>query len=484
VATATDVPRAADPGQHRVERRPTSAALAGEQRALGRAVRKDVPRSELGVWSLPDDRPDPVELLEEQAQGRVPELVPIRYGRMLVSAFSFYRGAANVMAADLARSPSTGIYTWLCGDAHLSNFGMFATPERRLVFDLNDFDEAYPGPFEWDVKRLVASLVVAGRDRHFHDDVAEQAATAAAQAYRETILAMSEEPTLDAWYSRIDVADVQEQLKEAHDKKMERTTDKLVRKASTRTNLGSLDKFAEPVDGSYRIREDPPLIIRIEPSEKTPGGLVIADVLLDAYGAYVATLPAHMRVLLPSYRFADAARKVVGVGSVGTMAFMILLLGPHDDPLFLQLKEAMPSVLERYTEPGLCGEQNGERVVTGQCLMQSASDQFLGWLRIEAVQRPYDFYVRQLRDWKGSLDVETVRPEGLVKYGGLCGVALAHAHGRGGNMSAIAGYLGKSQTFDTAMSSFGFAYADQTALDYQELVQAEADGRITAEHGI
>jgi uncharacterized protein (DUF2252 family) len=485
MATVIDVPHAADPASHRAPRRQIPpAASAEEQRSLGRAARKDVPRSELGAWSPADDRPDPVELLQEQARDRLQDLVPIRYGRMLVSAFTFYRGAANVMAADLARAPSSGIYTWLCADAHLSNFGMFATPERRLVFDLNDFDEAYPGPFEWDVKRLVASLVVGSRDRAFSDDIAEQSAIAAAKSYRETMLALAAEPTLDAWYSRIDMQDVQAQLKEEHDKQLERSTDKAVRKAATRTNLGALEKFAEPVDGGYRIREAPPLIIRIDPAEKTPGGMLIADVLRDAYDQYAASIPTHMRVLLPSYRFADAARKVVGVGSVGTAAFMFLLLGPHNDPLFLQLKEAMPSVIERYTEPGVCGEKNGERVVTGQRLMQAASDQFLGWLRIDAVQRPYDFYLRQLRDWKASLDVETVRPEGLVKYAGLCGVALAHAHGRGGSMCAIAGYLGKSQTFDTAMSSFGFAYADQTVLDHAALAEAEADGRIVAEHGI
>jgi uncharacterized protein (DUF2252 family) len=484
MATEAHAPQAADPNRHSVPRRPTWGVTAAEQRALGRAARKDVPRSELASWAEPADRPDPVALLEEQAQTRLPDLVPIRYGRMLVSPFTFYRGAALVMAADLARMPSSGIYTWLCGDAHLSNFGVFATPERRLVFDLNDFDEAFPGPFEWDVKRLAASVFVAARDNGLSDDQAQAATTAAVGRYRETILAVAGQSALDAWYTRIDVADVVRQIEATHDKRDTRAARKFVRKASTRTNLGSLSKFAyQTADGQWRIRETKPLIIGIDPGELTDGGRLVAEVLADSYAQYAASLRTDLRVLISNYRFADIARKVVGVGSVGTAAFMVLLLGPHDDPLFLQLKEAVPSVLERYTEPSLFG-QNGERVVVGQRLMQAASDQFLGWLRVDAMKRPYDFYARQLRDWKGSVDIDALPAEGLARYAGACGVALAHAHARGGSASAIAGYVGKGRAFDTAISRFAAAYADQTALDHAALADAEAGGRIEVEHGL
>lgn len=482
--TPTKALPAADPGRHCVPRRPILGESASEQRALGRAVRKEVPRSELGSCEPPKDRPDPVALLEEQARDRIPELVPIRYGRMLVTPFTFYRGAAAVMAADLARQPSSGIYTWLCGDAHLANFGMFATPERRLVFDLNDFDEAYPGPFEWDVKRMAASAFIAARDNGFDDTQAEAAAQGAARGYRETIHSLADRASLDAWYMRIDIEDLNRRVEATRNKRDIKETHRLLRKASTRTNLGALAKFAEQTDdGRWQIKEERPLIIRIDPAEKADDKRTVADVLTGAYAEYAASLRPDLLVLLSKYRLADIALKVVGVGSVGTAAYMVLLLDSHDEPLFLQLKEAPPSVLERYTEPGL-HDQNGERVVTGQRLMQAASDQFLGWLRVQWEERPRDFYVRQLRDWKGSADIATMHAHGLPKYAEVCGVALAHAHARGGSASAIAGYVGKGEVFDTAIACFSAAYADQTVADHAALADAEASGRIKVEHGL
>ncbi len=474
----------ADPTGPRAIRREPEGRTAAERQAWGRALRTEVPRAAMGPWQRAEDRPDPVALLEEQGAVRIPDLVPVRYGRMLVSPFTFFRGAALVMTADLARMPSSGIFTQCCGDAHLSNFGIFATPERRLVFDLNDFDETYPAPFEWDVKRLAASVVVAGRDNGFSEAASAAASLAGTRRYREMIGQLAEMPYLDVWYSRMDV-DEWLALAQAEGRRQAMTIGKKLRsKASTRTNLGSLSRFAQQIDGVWQIREEPPIVIRVPPEQKTPTGVTVREALLQGWGRYLASLRPDLRQLLSNYTYADFARKVVGVGSVGTGAFMLLGMGPHgDDPLFLQLKEAPPSVLERYTVPRL-HRQNGERVVTGQRLMQAASDQFLGWMRVDHLARPYDFYVRQLRDWKMSFEVATMTPTMLGNYAAACGEALARAHARAGSSSSIAGYLGKGDRFDRAINEFAVAYADQTVLDHAALAEAEASGRIAVLHGV
>lgn len=486
MATTTPpyVPRDADPSGPRVVQRETTGQTSAARSAWGKAVRAEVPREAHGKWKADSGRPDPVALLEAQAETRIAELVPVRYGRMLVSPFTFFRGAALVMAADLARTPSSGIFTHCCGDAHLSNFGIFATPERRLVFDLNDFDETYPAPFEWDVKRLAASVVVAGRDSGFTDDACAAAARAVSHRYREVMVDLARQPYLDVWYSRIDVDAMYEEIQaNGHDGEARRTR-KLRAKAAGRTNLGSLSRYAEQIDGRWRIREEPPLVVRIDAAQKTRGGGAVSDVLRIAWDRYLASMRPDLQVLLGHYTYADFARKVVGVGSVGTAAYIMLGMGPRgDDPLFLQFKEAQQSVLERYTLPGIF-ESEGERIVTGQRLMQAASDQFLGWLRLDELERPYHFYVRQLRDWKLSLEVGTMSPKQLGRYAAACGEALARGHARAGSSSAIAGYLGKSTAFDVATTRFAVAYADQNADDYAALIAAERSGRISVAHGV
>jgi uncharacterized protein (DUF2252 family) len=465
-------------------RREITSLPAEAQRADGKRLRAEVPREALGEWAIPADRPDPVALLQEQAATRIADLVPIRYGRMLVSPFTFLRGSAAVMAADLARLPSSGVYTQCCGDAHLLNFGVFATPERRLVFDLNDFDETHTAPFEWDVRRLAVSVVIAGRDNGFAEAESVAATVAAVRRYRETVREASRQPFLDVWYSRIDVDAHLARIEQSGDRRTVRRTRKVVAKAATRTNLGALSKFAEQVDGGWRIREEPPLIVRIDPAATTPSGRRVGEVLVQAFEGYLASIRPDLAVLLGQYRFADVAHKVVGVGSVGTVAFMLLAVGPQgDDPLFLQIKEAQSSVLEPYTEAGPA-RVGGERVVTGQRLMQAASDQFLGWMRIDGLSRPYDFYVRQLRDWKLSLDVARMSPTGLADYAGACGEALARAHARAGTAPAIAGYLGAGERFDLAMGRFAAAYADQVERDHAALARAAGAGAVPVAAGL
>ena len=482
MTVGAESPTGADPTGPRVVPREPAGRTAEERRAWGRELRDEVPREAHGEWQPGDDRPDPVALLEEQGASRIASLVPVRYGRMLVSPFTFYRGAALVMAADLARMPCSGIFTQCCGDAHLSNFGIFATPERRLVFDLDDFDETYQAPFEWDVKRLAASVVIAGRDNGFDDTSSSAAAVAGTRRYREVIVELAALPYLDVWYSRMDVEQWLAELKSKSG--VRKVARKLYAKASTRTNLGSLNRFAEQVDGGWRIREEPPIVIRVDPGETTPTGVTVGEVMQNAWGRYLASLRPDLRILLSHYTYVDFAQKVVGVGSVGTGAFMLLGMGPHgDDPLFLQMKEAPPSVLERYTVSGVFSN-DGERVVTGQRLMQAASDQFLGWMRVEELARPYDFYVRQLRDWKMSLEVAAMTPEQLEGYAAACGEALARAHARGGSSSAIAGYLGRGDKFERAILRFALAYADQNERDYDALAEADRSGRITALHGV
>jgi uncharacterized protein (DUF2252 family) len=405
--------------------------------------------------------------------------VPIRHGRMIVSPFTFYRGTAAIMASDLSHSPTTGLRVQCCGDAHLSNFGVFAAPDRRPVFDLNDFDETLPAPFEWDVKRLVASVVVAGRGNGHRRRDQRAAAYAAAAAYRTTIAKAATMRFLDVWYTRFDadtlLADFGPKVKKAEIK----SARKVLAKAKTRTSLGSLSKFAQRVDGGYRIKQQPPVIVR-PPETLTPA---FERVIRQGLADYARSLDPDRRVVLDHYHYEDFARKVVGVGSVGTEAMMVLLMGDReDDPLFLQLKQAGTSVLAPYAGASEYKHQ-GERVVHGQRLMQAASDAFLGWITGTG-QRKQEFYVRQLRDMKGSAAVETMTPARLALYGQLCGATLARAHARTGNAAKITGYLGDDDTFDRALERFAVAYADQNDADYAAFTTAAEEHRIEVERGV
>jgi uncharacterized protein (DUF2252 family) len=450
-----------------------------ERAAEGRAERGSVALDAHGEWATPDDRPDPVGILEKQNATRVPELVPIRHGRMIVSPFTFYRGSAAIMAADLSRTPTTGLRVQCCGDAHLSNFGVFAAPDRRLVFDLNDFDETLPAPFEWDVKRLVASFVVAARDNGHRRKEQRTAARVAAAAYRNTMAAAATMRFLDVWYARFDADELIADLAPSVDKAAMKAAQKTIAKARTRTSLGSLAKFAQRVDGGYRIKMQPPVIMR--PPETSYGDF--EKIIRQGLSDYARSLAPDRRVVLDHYHYEDFARKVVGVGSVGTEALMMLLMGDReDDPLFLQIKEASASVLAPYAGASEY-EHQGERVVYGQRLMQAASDAFLGWVTGTGKRRR-EFYVRQLRDMKGSAAVETMTPARLAIYGELCGATLARAHARTGNAAKITGYLGDDDTFDRALERFAVAYADQNDADYAAFTQAANDGRIEVERGV
>ena len=453
-----------------------------EWRARGQAHRREVPRSSHAQWDLPPDRPDPVTTLEQQAKTRVADLVPIRYGRMLTSPFAYYRGAAAPMAWDLAHGPSTGIRVQCCGDAHLLNFGMFAAPDRHLVFDVNDFDETLPAPFDWDVKRLAASIAVAARDNGFSDKAGHLAARHCVSYYREQMARFARMRFLSVWYSRIDVDEMTRIFDALQPRKAVRRRQRDIRKAQRRTSLAAMNKFCSQVEGEYRIRPDHPVIVRF-PIERNPG---LLDELRTAIAEYQATLEPDPREVLSRYYFGDFARKVVGVGSVGTEAFILLLMGDRDDePLFLQLKEAQESVLEPFAGRIDC-DHEGERVVRGQRLIQAAHDPFLGWTRGIALdgQPTRDYYVRQLRDMKGSMDVPAMDASQLSYYGQLCGWALARGHARTGRASFIAGYLGSNQSFDHAVADFAMAYADQNERDYQGLVDASASGRIHALPGL
>jgi uncharacterized protein (DUF2252 family) len=458
-----------------------------ERTARGKAARAEVPRSSHADWEPPPHRPDPVELLEEQAQTRVPELVPIRYGRMLVSPFTFYRGAAYLMASDLAGGPRSGLHTQLCGDAHLSNFGGFAAPDRRLVFSINDFDETLPGPFEWDVKRLVASFAVAGRDRGIDRERRDTITLEAARAYREGMSRFSAMRNLDLWYSRLDVDDLLEQFRrkaKGKDVKALERAKANVARGRTKDSIKAFDKLTEAVDGGLRIVGDPPLVVPIEDVHAESAHL-IEEFLRGVVRSYRRTLAGDRRKLLERFRYVHAARKVVGVGSVGTRAWICLMLGRDgDDPLFLQFKEAQPSVLEPFLGRSEFGN-SGQRVVEGQRLTQAASDIMLGWIKVDApdgVQR--DFYVRQLWDAKTSAQVEQMQPNSLARYARLCGTELARAHARAGDGVAIASYLGSGDTFDRAMARFAESYADQNERDYAALKAAVESGRVTAEFGL
>ncbi len=449
---------------------------------MGKAARAKVPRSVHGQWAPASDRRDPVELLEKQAASRLPELVPIRYGRMLVSPFTFFRGAAYPMAADLAGAPRTGLQVQLCGDAHLSNFGAFAAPDRRLVFSLNDFDETLPGPFEWDVKRLGASFAVAGRDRGFNAKQRRSIDSTVARTYREAMKDFGAMTNLDLWYGRLQVDDVVERVAQLAPARHVRRLERNVAKARSKDSLKALAKLTEIVDGEPRIVSDPPLIVPIEevvPSAEHHG---IDGFVRGVIRAYRRTLPADRRRLLERFRYIHSARKVVGVGSVGTRAWIMLLLGrDRDDPLFLQFKEAEASVLEPFLGRSTFGS-HGQRVVEGQRLMQAASDIMLGWIRATDLDgQSRHFYVRQLWDQKGSAPVEAMDPRTMTVYAELCGRTLARAHARSGDAVAIASYLGKGDSFDRALAAFAEAYADQNERDYHELREAVASGRVVAE---
>jgi uncharacterized protein (DUF2252 family) len=460
-------------------RRPTPR----ERRAAGKALRAATPLEAHAQAPRRPASPDALTLLEEQAAGRLSELGPIRYGRMLQSPFAYYRGAARVMAADLAGAPRSGLTVQMCGDAHISNFGLYGSPERRLVFDANDFDETLPGPFEHDVKRLVASIVIAGRGNGIGRKQRRAHAVAAAARYREAMAEFAAARDIEVWYSRIDAEDLQQRLAPQLDAGPRKRLARALDKARTRDTLQAFGKLTEVVDGRLRIRAEPPLLEPLR--DLLPPGTTEETDLEAAFRVlirqYRGSLQSDRRALLERYSFVDMARKVVGVGSVGTRCWVVLLVGrDEDDPLLLQIKEAGPSVHAEYAGKSRYANQ-GQRVVAGQRLMQQASDIFLGWQRttgIDGVER--DFYFRQLRDWKGSLEIADLRPDGLKQYGEVCAWCLARAHARSGDRMAIAGYLGSSPAFDHALADFGEAYADVNDTDHGQLAAAVVAGRVAA----
>lgn len=459
---------------------------ATERAARGKTARAKVSRSSHATFEPTSDRPDPVSLLQRQAESRVPELVPIRYGRMLVSPFAFYRGAALIFASDLAHSPVSGIHVQACGDAHLANFGVFGSAERRLVFDLNDFDETLPAPWEWDVKRLAASLAVAGREVGFAHKYRESVVREAIRQYREAIRRFATMPNLAVWYAHLDIeseiAKVRSQFREKRIKRVEQN----VAKARARDSMHAFSKLTHEVAGEHRITSDPPLIVPVEELFPQATAEQMTEVLHEFIRGYRRTLQTDRRALLEQFRFIHLARKVVGVGSVGTRAWIALFMGlDGQDPLFLQVKEAQASVLEQFA--GKSGySSHGERVVAGQHLMQASSDIFLGWRKmtnpIEGIER--DFYVRQLKDWKGSAEIEGMDPKAMAVYAGMCGWTLARAHARSGDRVAIAAYLGGGDSFDRAITEFSEAYADQNQRDYDALKAAADSGAVEAQTGL
>jgi uncharacterized protein (DUF2252 family) len=457
-----------------------------EHVARGKAARSEVPRASHAVFEPQSARPDPVDLLERQAETRVPELVPIRYGRMLISPFTFYRGAALIMAHDLSGTPRSGLTAQLCGDAHLSNFGVFGSPERKLVFDLNDFDETLPGPWEWDVKRLAASLLIAARDNGYPAKKQERIVLDTVGQYRTSMADFAAMKDLELWYSRLDIEDVFAEFGSQFKPKAVKRTEKALAKARTKDSMTAFSKLTNG-SGQARIIDQSPLIVPIE--KLAPGSE--RDEMFEALGelmrGYRDTLEFDRRVLLDQFTLVDFARKVVGVGSVGTRAWIALLLGRDDqDPLFLQMKEAEASVLEEFVAPSEFAN-HGQRVVVGQRLMQATSDIFLGWLHVESSGldgQSGDFYGRQLKDWKGSAEIERMAPKGMAAYGKLCGWTLARAHARSGDRIAIAAYLGSSDAFDRAIVEFSKAYAEQNDRDYKALSDAVESGRIAAQTGL
>ena len=480
-----------------------------DRRAKGLEARDRTALSGHTKWEPAADRPDPVGLLEEQNTTREPDLVPVRHGRMMVSPFTFYRGAAKIMAADLAETPVAGLEAQLCGDAHLSNFGLFASPERVLLFDVNDFDETLPGPFEYDVKRMAASFTIAGRNNGFSQADARAATLASVAAYREAMAGFAQMGTMDLWYAHLDEDELMGEVRAAvagvakkekgtkkgktgkKDKREEKLAEKgqkraekTAAKAHTRDSMQALSKLGELVDGKYQIVSEPPIVVPARDLASVYGLSPdeIVPVIHEQFRAYRATLQDDRRHLLERFEIVDAARKVVGVGSVGTRAFIVLLQGRDArDPLFLQIKEATASVLEPYLGKSQY-RQHGERVVQGQREMQAASDIYLGWTKGLDVRRHY--YWRQLRDMKGSVEAETLRPPGLALYGRICGWTLARAHARSGDPVAMAAYLGASDSFDKSITDFSERYADQNERDYEEFVNAVQSGRLEAREGV
>jgi uncharacterized protein (DUF2252 family) len=461
---------------------PVAAPTPEERAARGKAARSEAPRSSHAEWSPSADRRSPVDIIEEQNAPRVPELVPVRHGRMLASAFTFYRGAAAIMAADLARTPTSGLEAQLCGDAHLSNFGAFAAPDRRLVFDCNDFDETLPGPFEWDVKRLVASLAIGGRDVGIGAAKRRVALIAAVAEYREGMRHFAGMRDLDVWYARIDLERLLAESQGLIRKRRRAVVAREIAKAQRKDSLRAFSKLTHSSNGEVRIVSDPPVIT---PIDELAGGQAAEEGLKELLAEYRDTLDESRRHLAEGYTYVHAARKVVGVGSVGTRAWIILLQGrDRGDPLFLQAKEAEASVLEPYAGKSRF-EQHGRRVVEGQRLMQAASDIFLGWVSVDGIDGVHrDFYLRQLWDRKGSTDVSLFGAQELANYGRVCGRALARAHARSGDRIAIASYLGRGASFDAALAEFAEAYADQNELDYQAMLAAVDDGRLAVETGV
>ncbi len=452
-----------------------------ERYAAGKALRANVPRSNHAEWAPDPERPDPISILEESNRTRLEHLVPIRFGRMSLSAFAFYRGTADIMAYDLAKTPVSGIQAQLCGDAHLSNFGVFASPERRQVFDVNDFDETLAGPWEWDVKRLAASVVIAGRQNGYTAQESRQAVLRCMQSYREHMQQFALMNHLDVWYYHIDVETILAMARGmAGGKKLQKSVEQASAKASKRTRIETFPKLAEAVNGQYRIKDEPPLIYHYDPLDTDRDNLDTQEWRAMVRG-FLASLPEERRMIIFRYRSLDVAQKVVGVGSVGTRCAIVLLLGgaEGDDPLFMQIKEAGASVLEPYV--GASPYQNhGERVVIGQRMMQAASDIFLGWSTFNG----RDYYARQLRDMKLSAEVETMVPVGFTAYVQLCAATLARAHARTSDPAQISGYLGNGDTFDRAIADFAEAYADQAERDHALLLAAIKEGRVQAQTGV
>ncbi len=465
---------------------PDRATLAsGESAERGRAARRLAPRSAHGEWSPAVDRPDPVALLQAQAATRLQELVPIRYGRMLVSPFTFYRGAAAIMAADLSRTPDSGIVVQACGDAHISNFGGFAAQDRRLLFGPNDFDETLPGPWEWDVKRLAASVEIAGRDIEQPADRRRSLVTGSVREYREAMRQFAKESHLDVWYDRLNASELVDRFGGQLGNRGRILFAKPFARARAKTSLRAVERLTERVHGELRFRNVPPLLVPLHHLADPNDARRDIDIVNAALEQYARSLDQDRRYLFATYRFVDMARKVVGVGSVGTRAWILLFAGRGgQDPLVLQMKEAQSSVLEPYLGSSEF-ENHGERVVRGQRLSQAAIDLFLGWQRSVGLDgKEHDFYIRQLWDWKASIDLSRMTYDGLHAYTRACGWSLARAHARSGDRLAIAAYLGAGPSFDQALARFSAAYADQNELDHQRLDDAVAAGQVPALRGI